>query len=92
MDVPYGVAASPNLTMGSIVFIPSGTGYLDITYPRDSQRLFVIDDRGGALRTEWKRSGITRLDLRYKLHSYAKQFGRKLMMVYLSKPSAPETK
>ena len=83
MDAPYGIASSPNLALGSIVFLPSGAGYLDATYPRDSQRLFRIDDRGGSLRTDWRRTGITRLDLRYKNHWSAKQFGRKLLVVYV---------
>jgi 3D (Asp-Asp-Asp) domain-containing protein len=78
---PYGVAGSPNIPLGSIVFVPYGVGYLDGTRP--TARAFILDDRGGALRTEWRRTGITRLDLRYRTHASAKQFGRKLMMVYI---------
>ena len=84
--VPYGIAASPDLPFGTSVRVPVGAGYLDLTYPRESQRSFTVDDRGGALRTEWRRSGITRLDLRYKSHDYAKRFGRKLMLVFISSP------
>jgi 3D (Asp-Asp-Asp) domain-containing protein len=78
----YGVAASPDQRLGGVVFIPSGAGYLDIS--RSDNRWFVIDDRGGALRTEWRRSGITRLDLRYRTHASAQQFGRKLMLVFIT--------
>jgi 3D (Asp-Asp-Asp) domain-containing protein len=78
---PYGIAASPDIRLGSRCWIPSGAGYLDVSRPAD--RWFDIDDRGGALRTEWRRSGITRLDLRYRSHVYAKAFGRKLMMVWV---------
>ncbi len=78
---PYAVAASPDLPFGTTLLIPVGVGYLDQTYPRESQRLFVVDDRGGALRTEWKRTGITRLDLRYKTHEYAVRFGRRMIAV-----------
>ncbi len=91
VDVPYGVAGSPNLPLGCTVLVPYGAGYLDATYPRDSQRLFELDDRGGALRTEWRKSGVTRLDLRYKQHSYAQRFGRKTMMVWIedAQPTKP---
>lgn len=78
---PYGVASSPDRRLGSMVYIPTGSGYLDVSRPTD--RWFQLDDRGGALRSEWLRSGITRLDLRYVHHSSAQKFGRKLMMVYL---------
>jgi hypothetical protein len=67
--------------MGAVVFIPTSIGYLDVSSPLD--RWFRVDDRGGALRTEWRRSGITRLDLRYRTHSSAKAFGRKLMTVFI---------
>ena len=80
---PYAVAASPDLPFGTTLLIPVGVGYLDKTYPRESQRLFVVDDRGGALRTEWRRSGITRLDLRYKSHDYAVRFGRRTIAVQI---------
>jgi 3D (Asp-Asp-Asp) domain-containing protein len=80
---PYGVASSPDLPLGTTLLIPVGIGYLDKTYPHESQRLFVVDDRGGALRTEWKRYGITRLDLRYKSHDYAMRFGRRTIAVQI---------
>jgi 3D (Asp-Asp-Asp) domain-containing protein len=80
---PYAVAASPNLPLGTVLLIPVGVGYLDQTYPRESQRLFAVDDRGGALRTEWRRTGITRLDLRYKSHDYAVRFGRRTIAVLI---------
>ncbi len=81
-DVPYGVASSPNLPFQSRIYIPSGAGYLDVS--RDDDRWFTVDDRGGALRTEWRRSGVTRLDLRYRSHASAKQFGRKLILVFIT--------
>jgi 3D (Asp-Asp-Asp) domain-containing protein len=80
-NVPYGVAASPDLPLGSKIYIPPGAGYLDDS--RKNDRVFTIDDRGGLLRSEWRRTGITRIDLRYKHHWSAQQFGRKLMMVYV---------
>ena len=81
---PYGVAASPDIKFGWRVFIPVGAGYLDQSKVASLDRWFDVDDRGGALRTEWKRSGITRLDLRYRTHASAKAFGRKLMLVYIA--------
>lgn len=80
-DTPYGIASSPDLPLLSRVFVPTGAGYLDVR--NHDRRWFTIDDRGGALRSEWKRSGITRLDLRYRTHASAKAFGRKLMLVYI---------
>lgn len=80
--IPYGVAASPNIPLGARVWIPVGAGYLDRS--RKDARWFPVDDRGGALRTEWRRNGTTRLDLRYIGHSDAQQFGRKLMLVYVT--------
>lgn len=79
---PYGVASSPDVPMGSRVFVPAGCGYLDEHSPVD--RWFTCDDRGGALRSEWRRSGITRIDLRYRTHASAKAFGRKLMLVFIA--------
>jgi 3D (Asp-Asp-Asp) domain-containing protein len=78
---PYAVAASPNIPLGTRLLIPRGVGYLDRTYPLESQRLFVVDDRGGALRTEWQRTGVTRIDLRFKDHDWAVRFGRRVIAV-----------
>ena len=80
-SAPYGVAASPDLPLGCHVWIPVGAGYLDASRP--AERSFRVDDRGGALRSEWLRSGITRLDLRYRTHWSAQQFGRKIVLVYV---------
>jgi 3D (Asp-Asp-Asp) domain-containing protein len=78
---PYGIAASPDLPMGAAVWVPPGGGYLDRSQPTD--RYFRIDDRGGALRSEWRRSGVTRLDLRYRQHADAVRFGRRFLMVWV---------
>jgi 3D (Asp-Asp-Asp) domain-containing protein len=81
---PYGVAASRNLPFGTTLFIPVGAGYLDETYPRDSQRLFTVDDRGSALDSERRRYGHTRIDLRYRSHDFAVRFGRRLISVFIT--------
>ncbi len=78
---PYGAAGSTNVGLGSRVYIPAGYGYLDEMAP--TSRWFTVDDRGGAITSEWRSSGVTRIDLRYKTHWSAKQFGRKLMMVFI---------
>ena len=80
-DVPYAIAASPDIPLLSRIFVPVGGSYLDVR--RNGNRWFTVDDRGGALRSEWRRSGITRLDLRYRTHASAQQFGRKLMTVFI---------
>lgn len=81
-DVAYGIASSPNIPFHSRIYVPIGAGYLDLS--RNHDRWFTVDDRGGALRSEWTRSGITRIDLRYRTHASAQQFGRKLMTVFIA--------
>lgn len=81
---PYGVAASRNIPMGSRVYVPRGAGYLDRLVPGPDGRWWPVDDRGGALDVERRRSGLTRLDLRYKSHASAQQFGRKLILVFIT--------
>ena len=66
------------------MMIPPGYGYLDIS---SEDRVFVCDDRGGALRTEWLRNGITRIDLRFKTHWSAMKFGRKTIPVLIQMPA-----
>lgn len=83
-DRPYGVAASRSIALGSIIRVPVGYGYLDQT--RATERDFQVDDRGAALDSEYTDGRIPRLDLRYKNHWSAKQFGRKLMVVYIAPP------
>lgn len=80
--VPYGIAASPNIPFRARVYIPTDCGYLDVS--RSDDRWFPVDDRGSAVSEEWRRSGITRLDLRYKSHASAQKFGRKLMVVFIT--------
>ena len=88
--VPHGVAASPNIPLGWRVYVPYGDGYLDESVP--FHRWFPIDDRGGALRSDQQRSGVTRLDLRYRTHESAQRFGRKTIVVYFSAPKTKENK
>lgn len=83
-EVPYAVAASRNIPLGSRVYIPLGSGYLDVS--RSDQRWFQVDDRGSALTSEWKATGETRLDLRYRTHHSAKLYGRRVILVYISTP------
>lgn len=77
--VPYNLAADRSLLLGTAVWVPLGHGVLDRV--RHDDRVFHVDDRGGALDTE--AVGILRLDLRVKEHWWAKQFGRKRILVYI---------
>lgn len=79
--VPYALAADRSLPMGSRVYIPAGIGYLDRLRPSD--RVFTVDDRGGALDTEALASGVFRIDLRFIGHADAKRFGRRMVDVYV---------
>ncbi len=78
---PYGIAASPNVPLGALVYVPHGAGYLDRSSP--NERSWRVDDRGGALRSERNRSGITRLDLRFRSHQSAVEFGRKMVLCWI---------
>lgn len=79
--VPYNFAASNSLAFGSKVYLPSGQGLLDNI--RAHNRWFLVDDRGGALDTEEKRNGFLRLDLRVRDHWQARQYGRRIMHVFV---------
>lgn len=84
--VPYGVAASPNIPLGAKIYVPNGAGYLDASHIDERARWFPVDDRGGMLRVEYRRNGVTRVDLRFKTHHSAMEFGRRLMTIYVEKP------
>ena len=88
--VPHGVAASPDIPLGWQVYIPIGAEYLDASRP--SRRWFPVDDRGGALRSDQQRSGMTRLDLRYRTHESARRFGRRIAWVYFHAQKPKENK
>lgn len=79
--VPYALAADRSLPMGARVYVPPGLGYLDRLRPFD--RVFVIDDRGGALDTEAAANGFPRIDLRFRDHADAVRFGRRLLPVFV---------
>jgi 3D (Asp-Asp-Asp) domain-containing protein len=68
-----GVAADPTaIPYGNFVRIP-GVGFRK------------VDDTGGAMRQSW-RKGVYHLDLRFKTHEEARQWGRKWMKVDVYKP------
>lgn len=80
-DEPYGVASDPRvLPYGTSVWIPPHIGYLDKS--RASDREFLVDDTGGYLRTQTRRTGVVHIDLRFKYHSSAKRFGRKNITIW----------
>ena len=80
--VPYAFAADRSLPFGSRVYVPAGLGVLDRI--RADERWFDVDDRGGALDTEARRYGVTRLDLRVREHWWAVRFGRRSLPVFIS--------
>lgn len=85
-DVPYGVASDPRrLPYGTTVWIPLGVGYLDRSRKTDDDRQFTVDDTGGYLRTQTRRTDVVHIDLRFKYHSSAKRFGRRLITIYVWK-------
>lgn len=85
-EVPYGVASDPRvLPYGSTVWIPTGVGYLDTSRSEEESRQFPVDDTGGLLRTNTRRTGIPHIDLRFRTHWSAKRFGRKTITIYVWK-------
>ena len=85
-DESYGIAADPrSLASGTIVWIPTGVGYLDRQFPGDAQRQFRVDDTGGAIIRNTRETGIVHLDLRFIHHRNAVRFGRKRITVYIWK-------
>lgn len=81
--VPYNFAADRSLPIGTRIYLPKGLGLLDNV--RSENRVFVVDDRGGALDTEARRYGIIRLDLRVKDHWQAVKYGRRVVPVIIQK-------
>ncbi|MDP6111884.1 MAG: 3D domain-containing protein [Planctomycetota bacterium] len=69
-----GVAADPKaIPYGNFVRIP-GVGFRK------------VDDTGGAMRQSWRKKGVYHLDLRFRSHEEARQWGRKWMKVDVYKP------
>ncbi len=62
-----------------------GVGYLDRSRKTDDDRQFTVDDTGGYLRTQTRRTDVVHIDLRFKYHSSAKRFGRRLITIYVWK-------
>ena len=86
-DVPYGVASSPDhLPYGTSVWIPTGYGYLDHTYPSDEERCFSVDDTGGIVRRRTRETGRVHIDLRFIQHRNAVRFGVKWITIYVWTP------
>lgn len=80
--VPYNFAGDrATFSFGDEIYVPTGFGVLDKA--RLLNRVFVVDDRGGALDREATKSNKPRLDLRVQHHWWAKQFGRKDVMVWI---------
>ena len=77
----YGLAGDRmHFRLRSKVFIPIGQGVLDLAMP---DRMFIVDDRGGALEDEATRS-LPRIDVRFKHHGSATRFGRRLIVIVIN--------
>ncbi|HAT11187.1 MAG TPA: hypothetical protein DCS97_11490 [Planctomycetes bacterium] len=76
--IPYGIAvprlagSRPAWPYGTRVLIPAGQGYLDRSLPED--RIFTVDDSGGAIRGKTERSGVLHIDLRFRSEASARDF------------------
>jgi len=70
-DHPTGIAAAPTiLPYGTLIKV---TGYNNGNWAK-------VDDTGGAMRKDAKR-GIVHIDLRFKTHAEAVQWGRRHMTI-----------
>ncbi len=79
---PYGIAAHPRyLDPGALVFIPSGQGYLDRSQP--TERFFAVDDTGGIVRRRSEQSDDLWIDLRYRFHQSAVEFGVRRLRIFV---------
>ena len=103
---PYGVAAPqpggdrplpPHLTLPlrTEVIIPLGNGYLDHTAGHDTAagRVFLVDDTGGDITTNTRKTRTLHIDLRVKLEADALQFnggaGRGRFRIFVITGPAP---
>lgn len=77
-QTPYGIAVPrlaggrPAWPYGTRVLIPAGQGYLDRSRP--AERIFTVDDTGGAIRGKTEKSGVLHIDLRFRSESSAREF------------------
>ncbi len=70
-----GIASDPTIIpYGTKIFIP---GY----------GVAKVDDTGIAMRNSWRHHGIIHLDIRFKYHWQARQWGSKLMTLKIQRPS-----
>ncbi len=77
---PYGIAADPRLLpYGTMIQVP---GYMDVSYP---DAWWEVDDTGGAMRQSAE-LGVVHLDLRFKHHWSAQQWGVRWMWVTAVRP------
>ena len=85
-DEPYGIASDPlALPYGTVLWIPTGLGYLDRQAPADPDRQFTVDDTGGIVRRRTRQTGRLHIDLRFIHHRNAVRFGVKTATVYVWK-------
>lgn len=93
---PYGIAVARNeqgvpwVPYGTKIIVPRGFGYLDNSKPDVKDRVFQVDDTGGALRTKSRKWNMTVIDLRYMDSPDAAKFGGLLgykdIMVFVIQP------
>jgi 3D (Asp-Asp-Asp) domain-containing protein len=85
-DYPYGIAVDPKkIPYNTQIWIPQGNGYLDRQMPDDAARVFYADDTGGIIRRRTRSTGTLHIDLRFRRHSSAVQFGVKPMTIWIWK-------
>lgn len=81
---PYGIAVDPKqIPYGTPIMVPTGSGYLDNQQPDD--RVFYADDTGGIIRRRTRATGVIHIDLRFRRHSSAAQFGVKRLTILVWK-------
>lgn len=79
---PYGIAVDPKvIPYETPILIPVGAGYLDHQQPED--RIFYADDTGGIIRRRTRSTGTVHIDLRFRRHSSAREFGIKTIIIWI---------
>lgn len=81
-EQPYGIAAHPRyLEPGTLVFIPTGQGYLD--HAQADGRVFRVDDTGGTVRRLTEETRDLWIDLRYRTHAAAREWGVRRIRIFV---------
>jgi 3D (Asp-Asp-Asp) domain-containing protein len=80
----YGIAADPRaVPYGTTIYVPEYWESLQRNRTFIPTDPIQVDDTGGGMRRSWSREGVIHLDVRYRTHSAAQNWGRRWMRVFI---------